>query len=179
MPEELRTNGGCTEKQKHAWDIIWFSFMAVVNHPMIMRELSNEPSRHKPGRRSCQGRMLLISRQGIKSIRQNDREGATLLRKMATCKVWMQFKFSSLICAAFPEHLRHLKIVSYINNATNIGITTRKELAESKTVWSLSAFYFILLTLSHCVFLHLVHLMGYLWGRLWGYFSAESSQSIS
>lgn len=46
---------------------------------------------NKPGRHSCQGRMLLISRRGIKSIRQTDREGgkgAAFLRKMATCKVY-------------------------------------------------------------------------------------------
>lgn len=87
-------NGGCTERQKHAWDIFWFPFTAVVNNPVIMRELSNETSRYEPGRRSCQGRMLLISRQGIKSIRQTDREGgAALFRKMATDKVWMPFKF--------------------------------------------------------------------------------------
>ena len=46
-----------------------FSFMAVVNNPVIMRRAAVNW-----WRRSCQGRVLLISRQGIKSIRQKKKK---------------------------------------------------------------------------------------------------------
>ena len=60
-----------------AHNMMWCHLCIVLDKTVIMRGLSNKASGSRPGRRSCQGRMLLISTRGAESIRQADGEGAS------------------------------------------------------------------------------------------------------